>query len=84
MTGSCSCAPGFMGTGCRVACDVGYWGENCNKVCDCRNGASCDVVTGNCICSPGWTGIHCDEGNGRNLPYNGEHISEHVSLLSLK
>ncbi|PIK49166.1 putative multiple epidermal growth factor-like domains protein 6 [Apostichopus japonicus] len=57
--GSCSCAPGYMGTYCDLICPHATFGLQCLTDCFCLNNASCQHVTGDCHCAPGFTGMTC-------------------------
>uniref|UniRef100_A0A8C1YP86 Stabilin 2 n=1 Tax=Cyprinus carpio TaxID=7962 RepID=A0A8C1YP86_CYPCA len=63
--GTCTCAPGFIGTACED-CKANLYGPLCSNVCSCKNGICHSGVkgTGQCTCLSGYTGIDCD----RELP----------------
>ncbi len=59
-SGSCQCAPGFVGVNCEQECSVGLWGLNCNRFCDCQFSANCDAKDGRCICNEFQSGSRCE------------------------
>ena len=60
ISGTCTCAPGYMGEFCDKKCPSGKFGSDCLYECSCKPGNtySCDPATGKCICKSGWNGIY--------------------------
>lgn len=49
-TGSCECAPGFVGISCETPCRHGYYGNACHEQCPSSCHGQCNIVDGSCSC----------------------------------
>ncbi|XP_044056085.1 tyrosine-protein kinase receptor Tie-1 isoform X2 [Siniperca chuatsi] len=63
--GDCICPPGFMGTGCEIACREGMFGRNCQQSCgsekNCKGLRFCLPDPYGCSCASGWFGSRCEK-----------------------
>ncbi|KFP63324.1 Multiple epidermal growth factor-like domains protein 6, partial [Cariama cristata] len=57
-SGTCDCAPGFIGADCSKTCPENRYGKDCTLFCACGKG-QCDPRTGKCTCPPGQMGPSC-------------------------